>query len=225
MIAVVALLLALALPALSRVRRSGRIAQSSANARSLLQAITLYADANRELTPVTRDGEFYPASDESFRVSFPYWQIDQTWSGVIFGVLPYHTNRATYLSPGSPRLRTPGQDWPSSYHYSRSFAGDPSLWRPGSPPDPRLQRATRLSEVAFGSRKAMLWDREAAYLGAPPPRSADADIRVPIPIAFVDASVRLLAPADATRGVRNPLEPTTRRLDNTADGVLGVDFP
>ncbi len=60
-IAIIALLIGILLPALGAARRMARTTKCMANVRSLSQAMTMYADANRE--------------------AFPYWSGWQTWQG------------------------------------------------------------------------------------------------------------------------------------------------
>lgn len=223
-IAVIGVLLALALPALFRSRAAARAIQSAANVRTLQQVLFAYASDSREGLPVTDETKFYPTDNYELTIKYPYWQIHQTWTGVVFSYLPYDQNLTTYICPGSVRLKPLADHWPSSYHYSKSFAGDPRLWQPGAAKNLSLQRGMRTTDVRFASQKAMLWDWELSYIGGRVPLADGIDIATPTPMGFADCSVSPHTPSLGAAAAINPLDPYPRRLDNTPDGVQGVDY-
>lgn len=223
-IVVLALLVALTLPAIAKSRSAARSAQSLANARTLTQTLHLYADMNRDYLPALSDGVFYPGYNRETMFSFPYWQVADAWTGVVFDLLPYNENVSVYLSPGSPR-RHEGNVWPTSYHYSRSFVADPQTWVPGATPDPRWMTPRRLSATRFPSQKAMLWDGEAGFIPRPR-RSETGDLMESTPIAMADVSAFLRRPSEASIPVPNPFPApgALLRLHNTLLGQEGTDY-
>lgn len=225
-IVVLAVLIAIALPALSSARGSARLAKSSANARSLGLVIQTFVDSNGERYPRAEVGVLYPGESRDVLVSFPYWQVFSSWTGVVYDHLPYAENRSVFISPGSVRLLDPQRSWPTSYEYSTCFVGDPNIWTGTSAPTPEMERAVRLSEVTQPSRKALLWDAEASFAGSKVSRNGNGDLAVATPIAFGDLSVRALKPSDSPAPVANTLggPRSTNRLHNTRDGVRGSDF-
>lgn len=230
-IVVVALLVGLVFPALARARSVARMTKSAANARTLSTILATYAESRGGRYPFIEAGVMYPTDSNTFLVSFPYWQVFETWSGVIYNDLPYDANHEVFLSPTALSRRTSPngeiQPWPSSYAYSMSFVGHPLLWADQpSPADPlSLQRPARTHEVSFPSQKALLWDDEAPFA-----RSRDVnpsgDVAIPVPIGMADNAVRILRPSDASQSVTRPINGPrqTSRLHNTANGVRGIDF-
>lgn len=223
-ISVIALLIAILLPVLSRARGQGRATASTSNARTLTQTLHAYADANRDTLPAITDGESIPALNREFLIGFPYWQIANTWTGVVFDFLPYNENLSVYLSPGSPRRHT-DEVWPTSYHYSMSFVADPRTWTAGSTADPSLLIRCKLTGTSFPSQKAMLWDQEAAFMRSPG-YSVTGDLLDATPVAMTDLSVSMRRPVDASTPVRNPFPApgASMRLHNTRDGQRGIDY-
>lgn len=222
---IVALLVALILPALGKARSSSRAASSLANARSLVAVLHLYADQNRDLLPAITEGESIPGMNRDARLGFPYWQVYETWTGVVFDLLPYNEHLPVFLSPGSPRLHNYETCWPTSYYYSTSFVADPRTWEPGATADPALLRRCKLSATAFPSQKAMLWDQEAAFLRGKHVNK-NGDILDAVPVAMADTAVSLRKPAEATPAAFNPFPAprATMRLGNTPKGQLGIDY-
>lgn len=223
-IAVIAVLVSLAVPALASARASARATQSLANARTLTQTLHQYADASRDYLPILEPGVFYPGYNRETMFSFPYWQIADMWTGVVFEMLPYNENVVVYLSPGS-RRRYAGSAWPTSYHYSRSFVADPLTWTPGETPDPRWLGRRRLSATRFPSQKAMLWDGEAGFLSNPR-RTKTGDLTESTPVVMADVSGSLRKPSEAAAPVPNPFPSpgALMRLHNTPLGQEGTDY-
>jgi hypothetical protein len=227
-IALIVLLLALTIPSLLRSRSAARATVSSTNCRTLLSVLTTYADSNQERYPTVEPGVFYPSESRDLLLMFPYWYIYQTWTGVVYDILPYADHVGVYLSPGSPRTRQIGNRWPPSYHLSTTVAGDPALWRSGAPADPTLQRAMRVSNVRYPSQKAILWDGEASFAPRPPTREATSgSLAIPTPVGMADLSVSFRTPAEATPPIINPFTGNPARfqhLHNTEGGVYGHDY-
>lgn len=224
-IGVVAILLSLVLPALRGARRSAAELVSLSNARQLAMVIQMYSDASGGLLPATEDGRFYPEIDESSSFSYPYWQVYQTWTGVVFPVLPYGDAIDVYISPLARRTDIGHATWPSSYHYSTSFAGQPALWKPGAVADASLRRGVRSHQIRFPSSKALLWDSEVDA-GRAQARDPDGNLITVTPIASADGSGAFRVPAEAAVAVPNPYGNGVSRLrmHNTPEGVSGRDF-
>lgn len=223
-IGVIAVLLAILLPALRGARDSSWRTLSRSNVRQLHAAITLYADGSDELFPATEPGRLYP-TDGDILVGYPYWHIYFTWPGVIHDVLPFRDHADVYLSPGAARAGSDEGRWPSSYVLSTSVAGHPSLWSGDAVADPQLQRAAKVSSVRYPASKALLWDAELPFV-RPSPAHIGADLAEVTPMGMIDGSVSDRTPSQASSPVRNPFEFTLdrARLHNTGDGVLGRDY-
>ncbi len=224
-ISIVALLVGLLIPAIARVRGQSRATASAANARSLTQVIHAYADANRDYLPAFTEGESYPAMNRDVRVTMPYFQVANMWTGVVFDLLPYNQHLGVLLSPGSPRRNNYDIAWPTSYHYSVSFVADWRTWTPSGTADPRYLTHQKLSSTSFPSQKAMLWDLEASFLRTLG-RSQTGDLLDFTPVAMADVSVSMRRPSDASEPITNPFFPpgAQMRLHNTENGLRGIDY-
>ena len=224
-ISIIAILLAFSLPALVGARGSAERVVSLSRAKQLHAAIEMYANGSSGMYPAIDEEKDYPnlGGNGSFR--FPYWQISETWFGVIWDVLPAEgSNLGVFYSPGVERLDRVGQ-MPPSYAYSTSFAGRPELWTPKGEPRTRYQRSAMTHEVRFPSSKAILWDGELGWLRDTPKREGqDLDEKTPMMMADGSGSQRI--PAAASDAFPNPIAHALDRakLHNTAEGVYGRDY-
>ncbi len=226
-IAVLGILLAVLLPALASVFAASRETVSLSNVRQLHTAVDAYTIGRDGEYPAFEDGEYYPTTGlGNAMFAFPYWQVATHWTGAVFGTLEYSAEtEAVFVSPGSPRSDGPGIAFPSSYHYSTSFAGLPSLWSGSAAADMSLRRPSRTEQVRWPEAKVLLWDFEVPWNDA---RSVtpEGDLTVESPMAFADGSARTERPIDASAAVENPFEHAwgRARLHNTPDGVRGRDY-
>lgn len=224
-IATIALLIAIILPAIGKSRAAGRASVSMANARTLTQVIHQYADIYRDTLPALAPDTAYPAFNRDISFIVPYWQVANMWTGVVFDLLPYNENVAVYLSPGSPRRHSFDLVWPTSYHYSMSFVGDPLIWSPVPTPNPLWMSPRKLSGALYPSQKTMLWDNEVGF-SPNASRSTTGDLFINTPVAMADVSVSMRNPSEAVAAFPNPFPAPggSMRLHNTPLGIRGVDF-
>lgn len=225
-IAVVAVLIGLALPAISGSRRRARAVQSLSNVRQLCVVHGLYSEDYRGLCVGVYDGQLYPIGMDA-AASSTHWQVDEDWPGVVYTYLPFDANRGVFRSPGSRHAAD--ADVRSDYAYSLSFVGRPALWDPTHTPEASDAAVQRRDAVQFPSSKVMLWDRIVAYLPEPP-ATIGPDLAVQVATGFADGSARECIPAQAAAPVVNRLLPSgegaaTARLHNTPLGIAGRDFP
>lgn len=223
-VGVLATLIALAMPSLSRARRQSMALKSAANAQSLSRVVTSYADQNKELFPSVQENVWYRV-EESSSIMFPYWQVDETWIAVVSDILPRWQNLDVVYSPSSLTRRESGNALLTSYRYSWSMVAKPDYWIRDRAFDGGLISACRVFEVRFPSSKAVLWDDEAWWLGGSRNRLAF-DLKNRVPVAMTDGSVQQASPLMATEPVPNPIfaEPSAMRLRNTANGCAGIDY-
>lgn len=218
-IGIVAVLLSLVLPPLSRARGAARQAVSGSNLRQIYSIFVMYTKDSSDLYPAIIEGRAYQI-DELLWVNYPYWQIATTWPGVIYDAIAINREPGVFISPGSRR-----EGFPSSYVYSTSFVGSPLLWRPGAAALPEYQHGQRTSGVVYPSAKALLWDEELGFLQKEP-RRIGGDLAEGAPLAAADGSVQTRTPAFASdpvpNGFRHPLD--HQRLHNTKNGVAGSDY-
>lgn len=222
-IGVIALLLAITIPSIFAARASARRVKSSANLRTLVGVIGEYASANTEFFPRVVEGRWYQ-SVESTPFRYPFWHVYNTWVAVVVDFMPRAGYRELVLCPGAPGL-TSTTGYSTSYWYSWSFVCPPGYWNRSSPEPAARKVGVKTFQVAFPSRKALLWDNQASYEGSRRLHHGY-DFVTPVPVAFVDQSVRVLKPVEATEPVLNPeFWPSARvKLLATENGVAGVDF-
>ena len=247
-IAIIALLIGILLPALGKARVSALRTQGLANGRSNAQAMQMYTDANDGSFPFILPGEDPFGMDERFLsvqwypegtiiASNDLFMVGWAWPSLMAGsTMSWEEGYPTWVSPGmdTELPETDDLDFGSdghgpeelvSWRLSHSFLADPSLWSEDPIPDPDATiRAVRMFEVAFPTKKAMLWDTHLAFLPREP-EIRDGHWDAKTPIAYPDGHADLRIPLDATPGVANIMhEGTSERLNNTPDGVRGVDF-
>jgi prepilin-type N-terminal cleavage/methylation domain-containing protein len=221
-IAIVAILLALAIPSLASARRGSRVAGSLSNLHQIGGLLSMYANQNHDAFPATTEGRSYAISD-AMQIAYPYWQVYFTWPAVVSPGLSMRDGAAVYISPFSTR-QAPKSAWPPSYSMSTSVVGAPKLWTVDGVAGKLMEIGQTHASVRFASLKALAWDIEI-----PSPRgvvewSSDADY--PVPMLMADASASNRVPAKATDAFANPNEIAVRslRLHNTPGGVEGRDF-
>jgi type II secretory pathway pseudopilin PulG len=221
---VIATIVAITLPTVSRAKASGNATRSAANARSLAMAVQTYCEENKDLFPSVQKNTWYQVN-ESSQLMFPYWQIDTTWITVISSQLPRWKNMDVVYSPRSDARTRDSISLLSSYRYSWSMVALPAFWETDAQYQDSLVTACSTSRVAFPSQKALLWDDEVSWLGSALSR-AEGNILQQVPVAFVDGSVVHRSPAKAREAVVNPALPTTpvSKLRSTLRGCAGVDY-
>jgi len=233
-IAVLAVLLSILLPALSMAKRTSQILKSKSNVRSLYGLVAIKVEQN--------GGEFLALDPDRSDYTIPYWEGVMMggghWSATGFlWPLPYEFtpddlgSPDVLASPGAfldPESAAPRID----YALTSTVLGSPRLWsceQNITEEDlPRLRRPVSMSVVALPSMKAAMWDRALGWIDEPETDGPDLAERTPV-CAF-DGSVKLRVPASLTEGVlcadpnqRAAVE-ERQAMHNTPGGVRGTDW-
>jgi prepilin-type N-terminal cleavage/methylation domain-containing protein len=222
---VIAVLAALSVPVLSSVRMESKRTKSLTNIRTLGTVIQAYCEGNREYFPRPEQERWYETVDGA-RLKAPFWQAQCTWVAIARDYMPREGYKQLVRCPDS--LESSGKAFPyTSYLYSWSFLSRPEVWR-DEPIESSFTQAVKVADVSYPSRKALLWDDDAGYLGRRR-HFVGSDLAAPVPVQFVDGSARVLKPSDATAPVVNVWAPSqhpsyVRRLLCTRDGVYGFDY-
>ncbi len=200
---IVAVLIAIALPALSLVRERSRDAVSLANLRSHAAIVQMYASEWRDSFPAITDPtrpystlsiQDYVIEDVPYFHAFYYWQFvlaDDYYGGVL-------------LHPSAVR---PGTQGSLSYHYSCSLIADPGYWDEYTRSGPSQWRTTRLGEVVFPSHKAVFVESFPTV-----PYFPEKFTRRPLNLALADGAARGAGNSD--------LMPPVRSGDGLGDGTF-----
>ncbi len=244
-IAIMALLISILLPALGGARTAGKQIQALANARTVAQSFGLYLNDYDQTYPFIKPGSMdgMPGGDDVLffqwypegtfiGVAPPFDVMGWAWPAVLKNVAPWEENYSVWVSPGkdttlpeSASLGSHDMD-PSedvSWRYSNAFVSDPKLWNGNAVNDPSLYRAVHEHEVTGMSGKVLLWDTHLAYLRGEP-ELVEGHWDAPTPMAFADSHAEVRNPLDAAEGVFNPLTGSRTRLHNTPNGVRGMDY-
>jgi len=227
--AVVAVVIALAVGAISKARTTAQAGASLANLRTLGQTFEMYTHESGAY-PWGLGGWGWPPGRGGlpWAISFSVWHTESYWPVFFHDHAPWPENYRAWLSPGADPQRFEkviaggvvgfSVSQLSSYSYSNSFVADPSLWRTPYRDGPVRIRATRPDQVAFPGSKVLLYDAERSYLRDPGPNA-------PRPLLLADLSAHLRQDGDATGPVQNPLhQRSPRRYHDTPEGILGRDF-
>ena len=249
-IAVIAVVLSIILPALASVRASAGRAKSLANIRTIVQSFHDYA-AMFETYPFGNRGWVGPnlnpptnlGTADGYRLASAYSGMGIHWPILMHSVADWTTHSEAWLSPGRNESTSLGENpllgvgdgptrlpfaW-SDYHYSHCFMGPPRAWDPDRTSAGGLApRPTRPGQVRFPSKKVIIHDYSRLYLNKDPGPDT------PRPVGFTDGSAKTVLDRDVARPVKSVL---SQFVPNDADfrtppmvyhdtpmGVEGADF-
>lgn len=227
-IGVIAVLMALTLPALRSVRLRADEAVALSNLRGIGVTIEVYANTQRNAYPFNVPGAWFPDDPEvnggSISTSDP-WAISYLWPSLLPIVAPWREHYASWLDVGVV-VEDPARPWNGttvSYRYSNSFIARPEMWsdQPAAPAEQGggLFAPTFTHEVRAPALKALMYDSDRAYLR----REATRDDRRGVLTADGAAALRL--DSGALKPVHNRYDDTPPRpFHDTRDGVRGRDF-
>ncbi|MBX3389790.1 MAG: type II secretion system protein [Phycisphaeraceae bacterium] len=153
-IAIVAILLALVVPSLMPMRAAARDTKRLAQLRSHGTVFASYANDFRELFPAITEPKstatVYRFQGRAFYV--PYFGACWAWNLALapsyYGDNPWD---ASFTPPGQKP-----QVFSQYYWYASSFLTDPKFWDPYERLGPSQWRSTRLNEVTFPQKKALI---------------------------------------------------------------------
>ena len=241
-IGVIAVVLSISLPALQTVIRRARMTMSLSNTRSLSQIVLADPRVEREW-PVFEPGKRYSPPFNPHSLVWwgrpdsynSYWAAPVVWPDIFEYTKEDFGSVDVLVSPGFNTNDLPPYSVVSGHYVMTASAfGDPRLWDEQGSTEaaavPAMRRGIRLSEVAFPSQKALLWDRKLGWMRPGNVRYLGGDLDVKTPVAAFDGSSKLRVPADATAPVvcldpvRLPKLDTPLRLHDTPGGVRGRDW-
>ena len=232
-IGVIAILLAILLPALAGVRGSARKTVTLSNLKQSHAAFDLYLARYDRTYPWFEPGTFLKANPEGTQSISPgYWDLNIYWPMLMHESAPWPEHFKTFLGSGA---RTGDQPWLAelglgqtyrtpSFEYCRAFFARPELFSESATESPDLFRPVRQSDVAHPAAKVLLFDRELTHLqGTEDARNVgDFDLR---PMAFADghATERKRSEASAPE-LPAWLDRQGAPPHDTPNGARGTDF-
>jgi prepilin-type N-terminal cleavage/methylation domain-containing protein len=218
-IVVLAILIVLMLPALSRAKESGVLTRSMAMHRQLIAVLSVYADDHVESFPyfATAGEPDGPKVIAGFDVPGPYFRVlEWHWASLL--VPAYLSAEAIQFPDWSDRRQEWG--WPTAIVRSPFFLSDtvfaaPRYWYDDDPPeDLSLLRATRWSEVLFPAEKGLLVDVSVGV-------AESSDRKASLSIGVADGSATLLPwlSVDWTQVVERPFGASPFPVYSTRKGL------
>lgn len=236
-IAVVAILVAVTLPALGGAIDAAKRTRSAANARELAGlAIATIDERHGGRMPTPSPGEWYTLPFSGIRTSISHWAILSHWPAVLGLSASDFGGPEPLFSPGLDI--TPSQRMnvtlTSSYSMTASAAGDPRLWSGDPIPGDEIEAlrvGAKLADVRFPSSKAFIWDHDAGWTGEGRRDPTENVLDVKSPVAAFDQSVTARVQAEATAPVECA-DPERRIFaengpvpyHDTPNGILGQDW-
>lgn len=229
-IGIFAVLLALAIPAISRVRGTARETITLSNLRQNAVTLDAYARAYGDSYPFAGIGATFaltpPDVPEPAFITPGYWDLSIYWVALMHEVAPWRDNFIMWVGPGGvapgeiPWARSGafGQAAPS-YHLVHGMFARPELWAPAASDDPKIYRPVRTHDVAFPASKVVLIDEELTHLNGQP--QADRD---PRPMLFADSHASVKRLSRSSEPVHVPFKGPTQRVYDTRHGCRGVDY-
>lgn len=239
-IGIIALLIGLAIPALSGARKRARDAAILSNLKQTGLAMESYVQRYDGWLPYAIEGTPFrtaPLSDQGAgAITGSHWQLSTYWSSLFFEVAPWEEWFRLWAFPdprrsqdrpweGSPGLDGPFFQGQSSLEYARSLFTRPEVWQPGPPITDRASvlRAVRMTEVRYPSAKVSLFDRELCVRV-----QCDDPMAVKRGMLFLDghAAMRALSDANPPRKGRLPelADFGALPVHDTDGGAYGRDF-
>jgi prepilin-type N-terminal cleavage/methylation domain-containing protein len=225
-IGVIGVLVALALPALSSVRRSADVTRSLANLGTIAVNLEQYGAAYKDAFPYIAPGQrilITPEEDENtvWLVFEPYWDFSLHWPAVMHGISPWRESFMAWVSPRSNRR--PAEPWSiygarsglPSYELMQGLFARPEVWDAHVPLGEDPRKVVYRYEVSQSAQKVAMMDTERAYLGG---RSSSFN-----PALFCDGHARTLDMNSVVRPGTNRISGSSRPCFDTERGVRGVD--
>ena len=238
-VGIIALLIGLAIPALSGARQRARDAALLSNLKQSVVAMENYVQWYGGWLPYAPEGTGFQVSPETPPRSLifpPYWELSSYWSSLFHEVAPWEEWFRVWTVPDSrrptdqpwaidPVSGSPFSNGVSSLRYARSLFARPEIWQEGPPIDDResVLRGVRMNEVRYPSAKVSLFDRELCVRV-----QCDDPMAAKRGMLFLDghAAMRALSDANPPRKPRLPelADYGALPIHDTDGGAYGRDY-
>lgn len=231
---VISVVLSIAIPALSSARHRGWAVGCLANMRSAGQLISVYANDHKDYVPFAgktpwlrrHEGNTSYVVGGLNGVSLGTWCLwfPDHWSGPYWGK-GLQCSKQPRFNPDTVGMEIPplvdGMIQCSNFFLGRAYWIDPASLRPEIDSGKWRVKAARLSDVAFASRKSLLFEQVGFCVETPEAHWAIYEwgqtALWPTSLLLADGSGRRMAQKDGEPACH------TWPFDATIDGVRGVD--
>jgi prepilin-type N-terminal cleavage/methylation domain-containing protein len=226
-IGVIAILLAILLPALRGAFAAGGSTVALSNLRGIAQTIEMYTQRERSVYPYHAPGEWYdygqyiPGPGGSLYTDDP-WALRYLWATTMHPIAPWPEHYRAWLNQGVeiPREEEPWDGRHPSYSYACAFFARPEVWSDGAAinNEEGIKRV-HTHEVKSMSLKVLMFDARREYL------QRDSTPDDPRAVLTADGAATMRNDRVAAEPVQNRVDnrPPQRYLD-TPDGVRGRDY-
>ncbi len=239
-IGIIALLIGLAIPALSGARQRARDTALLSNLKQTGLAMENYVQRYDGWLPFATEGTPFrtaPLSDpRGGAITGDHWQLSNYWSSLFFDVAPWEEWFRVWTVPDSrrptdtpwaidPASGSPFINGVSSLRYARSLFARPDIWQEGPALIDRdsVLRGVRINEVRYPSAKVSLFDDELCAR-----IRCDDPMGIKRGMLFLDghAAMRALSEANPPRKPRLPelSDYGALTIHDTDGGAYGRDY-
>ncbi len=247
-IVVIALLLAIGLPALSHAHQAARTLHCITSIRTSTFNITSYANGHDGLVPsipqwidMQHTSIAFPQARQDFpdgaSIQMSYFPAGRWWAAALLADRPLDQSwtcpqyrdslylRNQYFYDDQPIFYAMGRVVPlSSYEMSEAFRASPRYWKSGIPGRRKTVylSSQKLDLVAYPSRKVLLYERIILHDNTPPYSFWNGSG----PVAMTDGSAKVRSSTDAREGVFNQFDfpNQIKKIRNTKYGIFGLDY-
>lgn len=237
-IGVIALLLAIALPALNKARQRARDVAGLSDMRQTGIVLERYTARYEGWLPFAgRQPTFYtsPYVENGSSVSTGYWDLTIYWSSLFHEVAPWEQwfHLWTFPDPRRPDVQpwaidgldgSPFFNGVTSLQYCRSLFARPEVWGEGGTIEnvDSVLRPVRMSEIRYPSSKVSLYDAELCVRV-----QCESPMDAKRAMLFLDGHADQRALRDANAPVRGRVEGIAdpAPLHDTLNGAHGRDYP
>ncbi|MFT5422245.1 MAG: prepilin-type N-terminal cleavage/methylation domain-containing protein [Phycisphaerales bacterium] len=218
-ISIIALLLAISLPALSGARVTAIKGKELATHRQLVAALHMYAEANDGYPPyVNVPGQpFTPSPLLAEKLGFVSYFRAHTNHWMLPLVIGEYIPAELVVMPGHDVPLNPCEPFDSTFFFSQAFAAEPRFWvGERTPPEMSLLRGVKLDSVTFPAQKGIIANASWTDRG-----SMEYDGMWTV--AFSDGSARRKDHYRVTLSRAYGSRPWV--VMTTENGVYGLDYP
>jgi len=237
-IAILAILIALLIPALSLARQGAIASTCYQHQRSCYQAVLLYLNDSDGMYPMFAKRDLRNGLDLDGFPS-PYFYQTMHWPKVVRPYMNDQQLEETQICPGSDEYKeafrgdleaylkqySPTYTLPSDYWLSWTLFSDPKYWQPGTDrKNPALLRGVRQAEVLFPSDKGAMVEARVYHLSRVdepnlvPSLEHNPPDNGPYPTIFVDGHLQIYRLSEMQPGYKK-----SPPILGTLNGVRGRD--
>jgi prepilin-type N-terminal cleavage/methylation domain-containing protein len=221
-IGVIAILLAIMLPALRGTLAAGGSTVALSNLRGIGQTIEMYTQRERSQYPYHAPGDWYDTGPGGQLFTDDPWATRYLWATTMHAIAPWPEHYRAWLNEGV-ELEDESQPWSGqhpSYYYACAFFARPEVWSAGGPIEVEdALKPVHTHELKHPALKVLMFDSDRAYLRREPTPDDKRAVLTADGAAALRKDQEAAAPIQNRVNTRDP----ARYLD-TPEGTRGRDY-